>query len=121
MPPVSFARQYIKNLRVNLGTFLARDFQMKSGMKYLIEAFCLGMFMPLGLEGVTALTSHSEEYVAWAWAVNGFFSVAGASLASIGALWLGFRWTVVIGAALYVMAGLLFQRVGRGIRSFRVA
>jgi hypothetical protein len=49
--------------------------------------------------------------------VNGFFSVAGASLASIGALWLGFRWTVVIGAALYVVAGLLFQRVGREIRS----
>jgi hypothetical protein len=39
--------------------------------------------------------------------------VAGASLASIGALWLGFRWTVVIGAVLYVMAGLLFPRVGR--------
>jgi hypothetical protein len=42
--------------------------------------------------------------------------VAGASLASIGALWLGFRWTVVIGAVLYVVAGLLFQRVGREIR-----
>jgi hypothetical protein len=45
--------------------------------------------------------------------VNGFFSVAGASLASIGALWLGFRWTVAIGAVLYVMAGLLFPRVAR--------
>jgi len=49
--------------------------------------------------------------------VNGFFSVAGASLASIGALWLGFRWTVGIGAVLYVMAGLLFHRVGREIPS----
>jgi len=49
--------------------------------------------------------------------VNGFFSVAGASLASIGALWLGFRWTVLIGALLYVMAGLLFRQVGREIRS----
>ena len=28
---------------------------------------------------------------------------------------------VLIGAVLYVMAGLLFQRVGRDIRSFRVA
>jgi hypothetical protein len=42
--------------------------------------------------------------------VNGFFSVAGASLASLGALWLGFRWTVGIGAALYIAAGLLFRR-----------
>jgi hypothetical protein len=48
--------------------------------------------------------------------VNGFFSVAGASVASIGALWLGFRWTVVVGAILYVMAGLLFPRVGRESR-----
>jgi hypothetical protein len=46
--------------------------------------------------------------------VNGFFSVAGASLASIGALWLGFRWTIAAGAALYALAGLLFPRVGDG-------
>ena len=39
IPPVNFARQYIGNLRTNVGTFLARDFHMKSGMKYLIESF----------------------------------------------------------------------------------
>jgi len=39
IPPISFARQYLGNLRTNLQTFLARDFQMKSGMKYLIESF----------------------------------------------------------------------------------
>jgi predicted dehydrogenase len=39
IPPVSFARQYLGNLRTNLRTFLARDFHMKSGMKYLIESF----------------------------------------------------------------------------------
>ncbi len=33
------ARQHLGNLKVNLGKFLARDFHMKSGMKYLIEAF----------------------------------------------------------------------------------
>ena len=38
-PPVIMARQHLGNLRVNLGKFLARDFHMKSGMKYLIEAF----------------------------------------------------------------------------------
>ncbi len=39
VPPVSFARQYLGNLNTNLKTFLSRDFQMKSGMKHLIELF----------------------------------------------------------------------------------
>jgi predicted dehydrogenase len=39
IPPVNFARQYLGNLRTNLRTFLAGDFQMKSGMKFLIESF----------------------------------------------------------------------------------
>jgi predicted dehydrogenase len=39
IPPVNFARQYLGNFGTNLRTFLARDFQMKSGMKYLIESF----------------------------------------------------------------------------------
>ena len=39
VPPVVMARQHLGNLKANLGTFLARDFHMKSGMKYLIEAF----------------------------------------------------------------------------------
>jgi predicted dehydrogenase len=38
-PPVNFARQYLGNLNVNFRTFLRRDFQMKSGMKFLIESF----------------------------------------------------------------------------------
>jgi predicted dehydrogenase len=39
IPPVSFARQYVGNLATNARSFLARDFHMKSGMKYLIESF----------------------------------------------------------------------------------
>src|SRR5208283_853429 len=39
VPPVDFARQYLANLRTNLGLFAARDFHMKSGMKFLIESF----------------------------------------------------------------------------------
>jgi predicted dehydrogenase len=39
VPPVLFAKQYIGNLRKNVGSFLARDFHMDSGMKYLIESF----------------------------------------------------------------------------------
>jgi predicted dehydrogenase len=39
VPTAIFAKQYLGNLRINLGLFLARDFHMKSGMKYLIESF----------------------------------------------------------------------------------
>jgi predicted dehydrogenase len=39
VPPVTFAGQYLGNLKTNLGTFLRKDFHMKSGMKYLIESF----------------------------------------------------------------------------------
>jgi predicted dehydrogenase len=37
--PVMFAEQQLGNSLTNLRTFIARDFHMKSGMKYLIEAF----------------------------------------------------------------------------------
>jgi predicted dehydrogenase len=39
VPPVSAATQQLGNVTTNLRTFLANDFQMKSGMKYLIESF----------------------------------------------------------------------------------
>jgi predicted dehydrogenase len=39
VPPVNFARQYMGNLKTNVGLFLRRDFHMKSGMKCLIEKF----------------------------------------------------------------------------------
>lgn len=43
IPPVGMAHQYLGNLYTNLKTFLAGDFQMKSGMKYLIEQFYLSI------------------------------------------------------------------------------
>jgi predicted dehydrogenase len=39
IPPVTLAEQHLGNLVTNLGAFLARDFHVNSGMKYLIESF----------------------------------------------------------------------------------
>lgn len=39
IPPISFAKEYLQNLTRNARLFLARDFHMNSGMKYLFEAF----------------------------------------------------------------------------------
>jgi predicted dehydrogenase len=39
LPPVMLAGQQLGNLATNVNRFLRRDFQMKSGMKFLIESF----------------------------------------------------------------------------------
>jgi predicted dehydrogenase len=39
VPPVTNAKQQLGNLKTNVGSFLKRDFHMKSGMKFLIESF----------------------------------------------------------------------------------
>jgi spermidine synthase len=72
---------------------------------------CLGAFLPLGLETVAALTSHSNEYVAWAWAINGFFSVITATLSTMLAMSFGFRAVLLLGLAIYTVGVLAMLRV----------
>ncbi|MBI5575476.1 MAG: hypothetical protein HY896_03850 [Deltaproteobacteria bacterium] len=61
---------------------------------------------------MSRLSVSAPSSIPFAWGINGFFSVAGASLASVGAMWMGFRGTVIAGAALYLAAGALYPRVG---------
>jgi predicted dehydrogenase len=39
IPPMALSGQYFENWMTNMRRFVARDFHMKSGMKFLIEAF----------------------------------------------------------------------------------
>ncbi|MGB7220858.1 MAG: Gfo/Idh/MocA family oxidoreductase [Vicinamibacterales bacterium] len=39
IPPALLAKQYLGNMATNMRAFLAMDFHMKSGLKYLIESF----------------------------------------------------------------------------------
>jgi predicted dehydrogenase len=39
LPPVNLAKQHMENVIGNVGRFLANDFHMKEGMKYLVESF----------------------------------------------------------------------------------
>ena len=64
---------------------------------------CLGMFMPLGLRRVSDLSSHGEEYVAWAWAINGFFSVLGSVSSGILAMMVGFSAVMWIALGMYLV------------------
>ncbi|HZY05415.1 MAG TPA: hypothetical protein VFF02_18145 [Anaeromyxobacteraceae bacterium] len=69
-------------------------------------AAAMGVPFPVGLSRLGG----EPAAIARALAVNGFFSVAGATLASVGALWLGFRLTAAAGAGLYLLAGWLAPR-----------
>ncbi|GAB4368145.1 MAG: hypothetical protein Kow00128_13250 [Deltaproteobacteria bacterium] len=73
-------------------------------------AVLMGIPFPAGL---LRLGEDAPDAVPFAWGVNGFCSVVGASLASAGALWLGFRGTVAAGALSYLVAGLLFGRLAK--------
>jgi hypothetical protein len=74
---------------------------------------CLGMFMPFGLRLVSGLTDHGEEYSAWGWAVNGFFSVIGSVLTTMLSMTFGFRSVQMAALAVYVVAVLAFLRLRR--------
>jgi spermidine synthase len=72
---------------------------------------CLGLFMPLGLRSVAALTPHAEEYVTWAWAVNGFFSVVASVLATLLSMTFGFRAVMLLALAIYGVAILALRQI----------
>jgi len=79
-------------------------------------AFLMGMPFPAAL---SRLSRTVPSAIPFAIGVNGFFSVAGATLASVGALWAGFRGTLLAGVALYLLAGALFGRLDSGARAGR--
>ncbi|MGB2756803.1 MAG: hypothetical protein WBD02_03990 [Acidimicrobiia bacterium] len=74
---------------------------------------CLGMFMPLGLSAVTSMTEHRELYVAWGWAINGFFSVIGSTLTTILSMTFGFQFMFLLAVCVYAVATLAFVRLDR--------
>ncbi|HET6952905.1 MAG TPA: hypothetical protein VFI47_21155 [Acidimicrobiales bacterium] len=73
----------------------------------------LGMFMPLGLGAVSALTEYGEQYVAWGWAVNGFASVIGSVLTTIIAMVVGFNVVLALSMAVYLVALVALRRLAR--------
>ncbi len=72
---------------------------------------CLGMFMPLGLSLVGKLSDHADEYIAWSWAVNGFFSVIGSVLTTILSMSFGFSTVQYMALVVYAIAALAFTRI----------
>lgn len=98
---------YLFGLTPTTDALLHTALWIRIGTTFLLLAplgLCLGMFMPLGIRAVAALTDSSEQYVAWGWAVNGFASVIGSVLATIVAMSYGFQLVLYVAFAIYVLA-----------------
>jgi len=67
---------------------------------------CLGAFMPIGLGAVAALSDYSRQYIAWGWAVNGFFSVMSSILATMLSMTFGFQAVLMVGMGIYAVGVL---------------
>jgi hypothetical protein len=76
--------------------------------------FPLGFFMGMPLPlGILAIAQQPQGAVAWAWAMNGLFTVIGGLATALGSIYLGFNMVLLIGFAIYVVAGLAFRRLRR--------
>mgnify|MGYP003938408299 CR=1 FL=1 len=92
------------------------DLAVRVALAFVVLAplgVCLGAFMPLGLIEVTRMTELGEEYVAWSWAVNGFFSVIGSVLTTILSMSFGFRAVQFMALVVYAVAVAAFLRLRR--------
>jgi MFS family permease len=67
---------------------------------------CLGGFLPIGMRAITGAAGQAPGAVAWAWAINAFFSVIGSILSAILAMMVGFKF-LIIGAPVIYAVGVL--------------
>lgn len=75
--------------------------------------FFMGMPFPLG---ISMILPAEKRFVAFAWGVNGFFSVLGTVSAIILAMILGFKFVFIFGALIYSTAMILFLMRERKIK-----
>jgi hypothetical protein len=70
--------------------------------------FFMGMCFPLG---ILTIKDQPQGAIAWAWGMNGLFTVVGGVLSVRFSIYLGFTLTLVIGLAIYLLAYALFSRL----------
>ena len=81
---------------------------LASGLMMFPLGFFLGMPFPLG---ILAIANHPRGAIAWAWGMNGLFTVVGGLLSMLSSVVLGFNLTIVLALGLYVLALLLFKKL----------
>ncbi|MEE8368003.1 MAG: hypothetical protein V3S30_06775 [Thermoanaerobaculia bacterium] len=86
------------------------------GLKVVLFALLVGsvaFFMGTALpSGIRLLGDRQAEAIPWVWALNGGASVLGSVLAMTVAMTQGYRLTLLLGSACYVLAFLVVPKVG---------
>lgn len=73
--------------------------------------FFLGMPFPLG---ILTIEHQPKGAIAWAWAMNGLFTVIGGMLSVLLSIYFGFKVTLVFAMLVYLLAWYLYPKVKRG-------
>ncbi len=97
-----------------VGAFGGASLGLRIGLAIAILAplgLCLGAFMPIGIATISGLSPYRAEYVAWGWAVNGFFSVMSSVLATMLAMTYGFTIVLFAALAIYVVGVAALSRI----------
>ena len=105
---------YQFGLPIVIDNFVGRAFGFRVLLTITMIAplgLCLGAFMPMGLTSIAKTTPHKREYVAWAWAVNGFFSVVASILSTILAMVIGFKMIFLLALAIYAVGVFSLTRL----------
>lgn len=74
--------------------------------------FFLGMPFPLG---ISTLEFQPDGVIAWAWGMNGLFTIIGGLLAVIFSIQWGFTITLLIASCTYLLALIVFSRIRIGL------
>ena len=71
-------------------------------------AFFLGMPFPLG---ILAIQNKPTGTVAWAWAFNGLFTVAGGIFCAVFSVYFGFKATMLVALFAYLLAYFMYRKL----------
>lgn len=94
-------------------TFLAFPIWIRVAAAVLLilpPGFFMGMCFPLG---ILAISRQPEGAVAWAWGMNGLFTVIGGIASVLISIYLGFTLTLLCAVLIYAAALLLFTKLRR--------
>ncbi len=104
---VLFVACYSKVFELALVLPLAGRLAVAFAMLFPLGYF-MGMPFPLG---ITAIAGGPRGAVAWAWAMNGLFTVVGGLATVIISIYFGFRLTILVGLGLYALAWFAMLRL----------
>lgn len=72
------------------------------------SGFFMGMCFPLG---IFTIREQPTGAVAWAWGMNGLFTVIGGILSVLISIYLGFKITLMVGMLIYIVAFVLYSQM----------